>query len=248
MKAQRAASKSLLGPAIDALEGFYGRQAPGWPTDPFLFLIWWHCGYPPSEERCGLGWDALTAAVGVTPAALAAARSATLTRALRAGGLVPEQRAARVRAIARRVQAEFAGDLRAALARVPEADARKLLREFPGIGAPGADRILLFAALAPVAAVPSSCPQVPVRIQSGREGPKYGATYVQARQLLEAQLPATLAARSRAYLLLQRHGRQLCKSKNPQCGACPICGSCAYFASLSRAVRPRKPRLAARRR
>ena len=239
MIATRAASKSLLGPAIDALEGHYGRQTPGWPTDPFLFLIWWHCGYPPGDERCGRGWDALTAAVGVTPVALAAARSATLTRALRAGGLVPELRAARVRTIARRVQAEFAGDLRAALARAGEVAARKLLREFPGIGAPGADRILLFAALAPVAAVPSSCPYVPVRIQSGREGPKYTATYAQARELLEAQLPATLGARSRAYLLLQRHGRQLCKTKSPQCGACPISGTCAYFASAKRAAAPR---------
>ena len=248
MIATRSVRKLLLGPALDTLEGYYGPQTPGWPTDPFLFLIWWHCGYPPSEERCARGWNALTAAVGLTPIALAAARPATLTRALKAGGLAPELRAARVQAIARRVQAEFAGDLRAALARRSEADARKLLREFPGIGAPGADRILLFAALAPVAAVPSSSPYVPVRIQSGREGSKYAATYAQARLLLETQLPVTLAARSRAWLLLQRHGRALCKTKSPQCGVCPISRSCAYFASSQRAVRPRKPRAAARRR
>ena len=34
---------------------FYGERAPGWPADPFAFLVWWQCGYPPSEERCPKG-------------------------------------------------------------------------------------------------------------------------------------------------------------------------------------------------
>lgn len=69
-----------LEPILDILQSHYGRQAPGWPTDPYLFLIWWQCGYPPSEERCNRGWEALTAAVAVAPAELAAARPATLAK------------------------------------------------------------------------------------------------------------------------------------------------------------------------
>jgi hypothetical protein len=30
---------------LDALESFHGKQKPKWPTDPYRFLIWWHCGY-----------------------------------------------------------------------------------------------------------------------------------------------------------------------------------------------------------
>jgi len=225
---------------LDTLESFYGEQLPGSPTEPYLFLIWWQCGYPPSEERCNRGWEALTAATGVSAAELAAARSATLVRALKAGGMVPELRAARVKSIARSVLEDYAGDLRAALAALPGAEARKRLRKFPGIGAPGADRILLFGGLEPVAAVPSSSPYVLVRIESGREGAKYTATYATAQQLIEAQLPATLAARGRAYLLLQRHARELCKARNPKCGECPISGSCRYFASVARKVAPRR--------
>lgn len=224
-----------LAPILDRLESFYGELEPGWPTDPYLFLIWWHCGYPPSEERCSRGWDALVAAVGVSPAELARARSTTLARALKAGGLVPQLRAARLKTIARRVLEDYAGDLRAALAAVPEAEARKLLRRFPGIGAPGADRILLFGALAPVAAVPSSSPHVLVRLASGREAGKYTATYARAQELIEAQVPATLSARARAYLLLQRHARQLCKRAQPKCGECPVSGDCAYFGQLTKA-------------
>ena len=219
-----------LAPILDALESFHGEQAPAWPTDPYLFLIWWHCGYPPGEERCNRGWKALTAAVGVSAQELAAARSTRLARALKAGGMVPELRAARVKSIARSVLEDYAGDLRAALAALPAGEARELLMKFPGIGAPGADRILLFAGLEPVAAVPSGSPYVLVRIESGREGAKYTQTYGQAQRLLAAQLPATLAARSRAYLLLQRHARELCKARNPKCGECPVSRTCRYFA------------------
>lgn len=229
-----------LAQILDTLESFYGEQAPGWPVDPYLFLIWWHCGYPPGEERCNRGWQALTAAVGVSAAELAAARSTRLARALKAGGMIPELRAARVKSIARSVLEDYAGDLRATLAALPEGEARKLLRKFPGVAAPGADRILLFAGLVPVAAVPSSSPHVLVRIESGREGAKYTATYRQAQQLIERQLPATLAARSRAYLLLQRHARESCKLRNPRCAECPVSGSCSYFAGWARRLAPRE--------
>ena len=90
--------------------------------------------------------------------------------------------------------------------------------------------------LAPVAAVPSNCPHVLLRIVSGRDGAKYTDSYRGARELMEAQVPATLAARRRAYLLLQRHGRELCKAKEPRCGACPVSAACAW-----RARRIRRP-------
>lgn len=215
---------------LATLEETYGALSPGWPTDPYLFLVWWHCGYPPSEARCTRGWEALQAAVGSSPSQLLGVRTAQLARVLEAGGMVPELRATRVRSIARTVRKEFAGDLRAALERLPLAGARKALKRFPGIGAPGADRILLFAGLAPVAAVPSSCPHVLLRVASGRDGAKYTDSYRGSRQLMEAQVPATLAARRRAYLLLQRHGRELCKAKDPQCGACPVSAACAWRA------------------
>ena len=215
---------------LATLEARYGAPSPGWPTDPYLFLIWWHCGYPPSEERCTLGWKALQAAFGPSPGALRAARPAQLARALKAGGMVPALRATRIRAIVRTVEEELGGNLRAALRQRSAAEAAKLLKRFPGIGAPGADRILLFAAVAPVAAVPSSCPHVLVRVLVGTESANYRASYDKARALIEAQIPATLAARQRAYLLLQRHGRELCKTKDPKCGECPVATACAWRA------------------
>src|SRR5262249_33759926 len=148
--------------------------------------------------------------VAVEPDQLLAAARATLARALKAGGLVPELRAERVQAIAQRVRDEYAGDLLGALARLPVRAARAALRKFPGIADPGADRILLFADLSAVAAVPSSSPHVVVRLERGKVPSEYRATYQQAQRLLEEALPQTAAVRRRAYLLLQKHGQQLC--------------------------------------
>jgi endonuclease-3 len=220
---------------FDTLESCYGEQHPGWPADPFPFLVWWHCGYPPSDERCARGWEALNGEVGVTAERLVSAPTSRIARALKSAGMVPELRATRVKAIASRVQKEFAGNLRSALAALPVAKARAVLKKFPGIADPGADRILLFAGLAAPAAVPSSCPHVLVRIASGREPATYRAAYAQARQALEQQLPATSAARMRAYLLLQVHGRSLCKRTNPRCRECPVAKRCAYAARDARA-------------
>jgi endonuclease-3 len=219
-----------IGASLDTLEAFYGGQAPDWPTDPYRFLVWWHCGYPPSEERCSRGFESLSHAVGITPEKLLSATSARLTRALKAGGLVPQLRASRLKVIAASVRDDYAGDLLGALRRLAPAESRAALRKFPGIGAPGADRILLFAGIEPVAAVPSACPHVLVRIASGREPDRYTATYVQAQRILATGVGNDFAGLIRAYLLLQRHGRSLCKRSNPNCSACPIADHCAYFA------------------
>jgi endonuclease III len=219
-----------LSQILDTLESFHGGQAPHWPTDPYHFLVWWHCGYPPSEERCSAGWESLNSRMEVGPETLLSATSRKLAQALKAGGMVPELRAARLKQIAKTVREDFGADLRSHLQRLPLAKSRATLKKFPGIGDPGADRILLFGGIAPTPAVPSSCPHVLVRIESGREPAGYTATYRQAQQMLRAQVPDTFSALMRAYLLLQYHGRKLCKRTNPQCSLCPVANSCAFYA------------------
>lgn len=217
-----------LNDILDTLETFHGKQEARWPVDPYQFLVWWHCGYPPSEERCTRGWESLKSEVGITPAELLSAKGSRLSAALEAGGLVPQLRATRLQEVASRVRDECRGDLRASLAALGSAERRRVLKTFPGIGEPGADRILLFGNIAAVAAVPSNCPHVPLRIGAGREAASYGATYAQAQELLVSRVPQTFAALTRAYLLLQQHGRVLCKRESPKCKICPVAKSCAY--------------------
>lgn len=227
--------KAVLGipELLKQLESFYGKQEPCWPTDPYLFLVWWPCGYPASDAVCTKGWEALNREVGVEPQQLLAASPARLASALKPGGMVPELRAMRLKEIAARIKDEFGGDLRAALVG-PLAQVRKLLKKFPNIADPGADRILLFGNIAPVAAVPSNCPHVLVRIQRGQERENYGVTYGEAQQAIATEVPQKFEARIRAYLLLKRHGQELCKRTKPKCAQCPVSSSCAYFAGIRR--------------
>jgi endonuclease III len=212
---------------LDQLERHHGPQAPCWPTDPYRFIVWWHCGYPPSDAACLRGWESLTERVGIEPSHLLAATSARLTAALRPGGMVPEIRARRLKEVAARVQDEFGGDLLGALTgRLAEAPV--LLKRFPGIAGPGVDRILLFAGLAPIAAVPSNCPHVLVRIRQGREHDNYGANYREAQQILNDGVAAEVSVRSRAYLLLKQHGQVTCKRTKPACESCPLKTVCAF--------------------
>jgi endonuclease III len=218
---------------LDKLEAFYGLQEPGWPVEPYAFLIWWHCGYPASDATCTRGWNALNKEAGIEPHQILGATQAKLARALKAGGMVPELRAMRLQLIAERVENEFGGDIRNALVGRIE-DVRKRLKKFPGIADPGADRVLLFGKVAPVAAVASNCPHVLVRIQLGLERESYGVTYREAQSLIEAEIPEQFHARMRAYLLLKEHGQTICKRTKPKCGECAVSAHCAYFAGKDR--------------
>jgi len=224
---------STLRDILHQLESHYGRQEPSWPTDPYLFLVWWYSGYPASDAACAKGWEALNREIGVEPRRILAASPGNLAKALKPGGMVPELRAMRLKEVAARVQDEFGGDLRAALVG-PMPQVRKILKSFHSIADPGADRILLFAGIAPIAAVASNCPHVLVRIQKGQERENYGVTYREAQQAIEAEIPAKFDARVRAYLLLKRHGQELCKRTKPKCDQCPVSASCAYFAGKQR--------------
>lgn len=212
---------------LDRLEKFYGRQEPGFPVDPYEFLVWWYCGYPASDRACGKGWEQLTNRVGVQPEQLLKATPAKLAAALAAGGLFPDLRAERLKETALRTLNEFGGDLRALLTG-PISQARKTLKSFHSIADPGADRILLFAGIAPIAAVPSNCVHVLIRILRGKEAQNYSANYREAQRLIAAAVPETLEARTRAYLLLKQHGQTLCKGTRPKCEACPLASKCAY--------------------
>lgn len=218
---------------LDDLEVHYGVLHAFTPRDPYDFLVWWHSGYPASEERCEKGWQSLKSRIGIAPKALIAASTAKLVGALKAGGMVPDMRATRLKEIAARVQAEFSGDLRAALAELSAPQARKVLKSLPGIGNPGADRMLLFTRLFPVAAVPSACPHVLVRVAHGPEGDNYSGTYAAAQSLLD-ELPANFDARIRGYLLVSRHGQELCKRSRPRCEQCPLRSECAFAKGLKK--------------
>jgi endonuclease-3 len=215
---------------LDTLEAHHGPQRAVWPADPYLSLVWWHAGYPASDATCAKGYASLQSSIGLEPARILNASDAKLTLALKPGGIVPELRAQRLKEIADTVQEDFGSDLKAALKELPLARTRTVLKKFPGIGDPGADRLLLFSGIAPVAAVPSNVPQVIVRLLRGKESENYGRNYSESQRAIESAVAPDFDARQRAYLLVKRHGQELCKRTNPKCSLCPVAQSCAFTA------------------
>jgi endonuclease III len=169
---------------LNRLEKFYGPQEPSFPVDPYEFLVWWYCGYPASDAACTKGWNCLTRDVGIDPGKLLKAKPAILAAAIKPGGMFPALRAQRLQELAFRVENEFGGDLRAALAG-PVPKARKLLKSFHGIADPGADRILLFARMSPIAAVPSNCAGVLLRIRKNATSKNYSVTYREEQRVIQ---------------------------------------------------------------
>ncbi len=100
---------------LEALEKMYGPQQAAGPTDPYEMIIYLNCGYPATDLSCSKGFDALKQEVGLSPKKILAASKTKLAKLLRLGGIVPEQRAARLQEIARKVKAEFGGELKAVL-------------------------------------------------------------------------------------------------------------------------------------
>ena len=143
---------------------------------------------------------------------------------------MPGLRAKRLHELAFGVKKELGGDLRNALVG-HVTKARKLLKTFHGIADPGADRILLFARISPIAAVPSNCVGVLLRILKTDSGKSYLAAYREEQKLIAGELSEAFDARTRSYLLLKQHGQQLCKRTKPRCTVCPLLRHCAYAAS-----------------
>jgi len=234
------------------LEQHHGSVAFTEPTDPYELIVYTNCGYPPSQDNCRKGFEALRSGVGLSTAALLAASEPQLAKALRAGGIVPELRASRLKVIARLMTEDFGGDLRRILDASKEA--RKALKRFPTIGDPGADKVLLFCAGIPVAAVPSNCLHVPLRLGLGIQRSSYAASYRSVQEALTLLLAGQPEAMRRAYLLLRHHGQELCHRTVPLCGSCPVAQMCPYGREhgapprvrSDRAIRGKKGRATAR--
>jgi endonuclease III len=187
---------------LQILEGLYGPQKAAGPSDPYEMIVYLNCGYPATDTSCAKGFDALRREVGLSPKELLAAPKAKLAKLMRMGGIVPEQRADRLKEIARRVKEGFGGKLTVVLKKRMQEEkkqpgkairgAKKILQEFPVIGEPSAEKILLFSKLAPIAAVPSACVRVPIRLFVGEEGKNYAADYRAAREILSADCPRRL--------------------------------------------------------
>lgn len=197
-------------------------------TDPLAIILWENIGYLIDDtKRCAL-FEEFRTRVGIDAAAIARAPEAVLLDIAKRGGMHPAARAERWRQIAEVIVAQCGGDLAAHLRVLPAATARARLKQFPSVGDPGADKILLFSGLDARASVDSNGLRVLVRLGAVPDRKSYAATYRAASAALSDAARGSREWLVSAYMLLRAHGQSLCKRKAPHCIACPLDKSCAH--------------------
>jgi endonuclease-3 len=212
---------------VERLGRCYPAVAAPPATGPFALVMWENACYLLPDERRLEVFAGLRQNVGMDAAAIAAASDDVLMALAVRGGMRPETRVFRWREIARITLEQFGGDLGSILKR-PYAEARRALKQFPNIGDPGAEKILLFCGMAAGLPLESNGLRVLVRVGWGREQKNYGAMYRMVQDNLKPELPTDAKQLQEAFLLLREHGRALCKDKHPQCAKCPVASGCDY--------------------
>ncbi|MEZ5962489.1 MAG: hypothetical protein R3F56_01460 [Planctomycetota bacterium] len=112
------------------------------------------------------------------------------------------------------------------LVRLPLPRARRALRRFPGIGEPGADKLLLLAGAQPVLALDSNALRVLLRLGYGTEARAYAKSYRSAQTAAMAELPDEVETLVGAHHALRAHGQQVCRRTAPQCEECALRRDC----------------------
>jgi endonuclease III len=217
---------------LDALREVYGAPEPPRLTDPLALVLWENVAYLVDDRRRAEAYRALAERVGSRPKQILAAPPEVLAAIARIGAMA-ESRAEKLRAVAEVALREFGGDL-GGLGGMPLPVARKALQRFPGIGAPGADKILLFSRCHPVFALESNGLRVLFRLGYGVEAGGYAATYRSVLESIRDQLPADYDRLIEAHQLLRQHGQELCRRSQPRCEACPVAAGCAYAGRTKR--------------
>lgn len=218
-----------LARVLDALAKQYGEpELPRGVAGPFEWILRENVAYLADDERRARSFAALKREFGTRSRDILSAPASAL--AALASGVQPAESAQKLKRCAQIAEREHGGDPAALLALETKAALRGL-RKYPGIGVPGAEKILLFCGAAAIPALESNGLRALLRLGYGREQKSYGATYLSVR---EAILPLIERDRSwlvRMHLLLRRHGQELCKRSSPDCDACPATRHCAWFAA-----------------
>jgi endonuclease III len=213
---------------IDELEKLYGRPEPPGVADPLGMILLDNVAYLVSDDRREQAFNALRERVGLTPPEILMAHEETLLEVAHLGGMHPAARVEKLRRIAQIALQEFDGDLDRVL-KQPLAQAKKSLKKFPGIGDPGAEKILLFSRAHPILALDSNGLRVLLRLGYGEERKSYSSTYRSAQEAVESELKKDFDWLIAAHQLLRRHGQELCKTARPLCSRCPVKSSCRYY-------------------
>ena len=204
------------------------RELPSLPTDPWRLVMWENIGYLITDAQRAALFEDFERQIGFEPGAILAAEESVLLSLAKRSGMRPLERVERWQTCAAIVVENCSGDLGATLRALPLPKACALLKRFPGIGDPGADKILLFSGIDPRPSVDTNGLRALVRLGFISQQSSYAASYRAAAALLRAQGKQDREWLCGAYLGLRAHGKSLCRRSEPLCYQCPFDDLCAH--------------------
>jgi endonuclease III len=197
---------------------------------PFELVMWENACYLLPDERRAAVFQALREQVGMDAESIWKADKEVLLLLAKMGGMRPETRVFRWREIARITISQYGGNLDTIL-QLPYDKAKRALHQFPNIGQPGAEKILMLCGMSTGLPLEWNGCRVLERVGFGRAQKNYGATYRSIQDAVAGQLPKNAAALTRAHLLLRYHGKVVCRNNRPLCVECPLARDCAFAAN-----------------
>ena len=216
---------SELARILDRLEAFLGPPEEVTPRTALDWVLWENAAYLLDDEKRKSVFLELQRLAGKDGRGILRRPRERLLELAARGGMHPEKRVERWIEIAAKVRFELGGDLESVLD-LPFAQARRALARFPGIGNPGAEKILMFTGRAAVPALESNGLRVLVRLGYVDEAKSYSVTYRAAQETMQPFLAQPPAWFARVHQLLRRHGQTLCRRTEPVCVECPLRPEC----------------------
>jgi endonuclease-3 len=227
LRIRQAMSRITLPKVVERLQAYYSKQKSPKQDGLWELILWENVAYLADDDRRQQALLTLKKRVGTEPTKILSASDEALLEVTQ-HGIMPERFAEKLRQCARIVLEEFDGDLRPVL-KLPLPKAKKALQRFPGIGEPGAEKILLFTRTNSVLALDSNGMRVLLRLGFGEEKKSYSTTYRLVQKAAYAELDKDCSWLIQAYLLLRHHGQELCRRSEPECDKCPLAEVCTYF-------------------
>jgi endonuclease III len=219
-----AARRTRLQRLLAILRNHQGPQTPP-SRDPWHLILWENVAYLADDDARAAAFAALREATGLDPDSIGSCPEPVLRSA--AAGRMPGNQVRKLRECAALFRT--VGNPQQ-LVKLPLREARKALQEFPGIGEPGADKLMSFAGRQDVLALDSNGLRVLLRLGYGSEAKNYARSYRSAQEEAMAELPGRgrdhQQALVQAHLSLRAHGQLLCRRTAPQCGDCPLQSDC----------------------
>ncbi len=214
-----------LSNVLTALRRRYGKPVRVEPRGAFAMVLFELASSGVDEAAKAQVYAELCARAGTTPDDILRATKRQLTAAIAKGGGLPAQRADRVRRaaeLASQIEARAGVSLDQLVKRDPLAG-KLALKKLPGLGEPGAEKIVTFAGGHRALPLDSNGLRVLLRLGFAPDRGGSAVTQAAVQDALAEQLPKDPID---AHLLLRTHGVVTCKRTRPLCPQCPLVAVC----------------------